>query len=166
MQNVTHAMEFDVLPLVEVTPTDVRLLRDLMNELSSQPSGLDEITLSKVLEQPSNTVFVARDQNGNVVGTLTLQFLVTLAGEHARIEDLAVAQHVRGHGIGRRLVAVALETARLRGVDHVDLTSRPSRQTANELYVQMSFKRRETNVYRYRIERNHETSSSRPDLVS
>jgi ribosomal protein S18 acetylase RimI-like enzyme len=35
-------------------------------------------------------------------------------------------------------------------VHNVDLTSRPSRQAANRLYVRMGFEQRETNVYRFR----------------
>ena len=43
----------------------------------------------------------------------------------------------------------ALEHARDAGVRNVDLTSRPSREAANRLYVRMGFEERETNVYRY-----------------
>jgi ribosomal protein S18 acetylase RimI-like enzyme len=34
-------------------------------------------------------------------------------------------------------------------VRSVDLTSRPSRDAANQLYQRLGFVRRETNVYRY-----------------
>jgi len=33
----------------------------------------------------------------------------------------------------------------------VDLTSRPSREAANRLYLKVGFEKRETNVYRYQI---------------
>ena len=35
------------------------------------------------------------------------------------------------------------------GARTVDLTSRPSREAANRLYVRMGFESRTTNVYRY-----------------
>jgi ribosomal protein S18 acetylase RimI-like enzyme len=39
------------------------------------------------------------------------------------------------------------------GAKTVDLTSRPSREAANRLYQRVGFERRDTNVYRYRLER-------------
>jgi ribosomal protein S18 acetylase RimI-like enzyme len=39
--------------------------------------------------------------------------------------------------------------ARSNGVRTVDLTSRPSREAANALYLKLGFERRETNVYRF-----------------
>jgi ribosomal protein S18 acetylase RimI-like enzyme len=152
--------DFEVVPLREPIATEVRSLRDLLSELSSKPSRLDEADLARALKYPGNTILVARDRNGDLVGTITLQVVSTLTGEHARIEDVVVAERVRGRGIGRQLVAAALESARLRDVDHVDLTSRPSRREANGLYLRMGFERRDTNVYRYRVERNSGTGYS------
>ena len=55
----------------------------------------------------------------------------------------------RGHGIGRLLNEAALDHARERGAKNVALTSRPSRESANQLYRSIGFVVRETNVYRY-----------------
>ena len=45
----------------------------------------------------------------------------------------------------------AINIARQRGVKTVDLTSRPSRQSANRLYNRLGFIQRETNIYRFEI---------------
>ena len=37
------------------------------------------------------------------------------------------------------------------GAVTVDLTSRPSREAANRLYLSLGFEVRDTNVYRYRL---------------
>jgi ribosomal protein S18 acetylase RimI-like enzyme len=42
-----------------------------------------------------------------------------------------------------------LDHARERGCITVDLTSRPSREAANNLYQKSGFTLRDTNVYRY-----------------
>jgi ribosomal protein S18 acetylase RimI-like enzyme len=47
------------------------------------------------------------------------------------------------------LTRAALDYARRAGVTNVSLTSRPSREAANRLYVRLGFERVETNVYRF-----------------
>jgi len=49
-------------------------------------------------------------------------------------------------------VAAAIERAGSVGSRTVDLTSRPSREAANRLYVRLGFESRTTNVYRYSLE--------------
>ncbi len=46
----------------------------------------------------------------------------------------------------------AVERAEALGARTVDLTSRPSREAANRLYVRMGFELRTTNVYRHNQE--------------
>ncbi len=45
----------------------------------------------------------------------------------------------------------ALDLARAEGAITVELTSRPSREAANRLYLRMGFVVRDTNVYRYTL---------------
>jgi ribosomal protein S18 acetylase RimI-like enzyme len=52
-------------------------------------------------------------------------------------------------GAGEALVQAAVERAAAVGARTVDLTSRPSREAANRLYVRMGFELRTTNVYRF-----------------
>ena len=63
-----------------------------------------------------------------------------------------VAPAARGAGVGTALVDAALARAQSEGARTVDLTSRPSREAANRLYVRQGFTRRETNVYRRTLE--------------
>jgi len=58
----------------------------------------------------------------------------------------------RGAGAGEALVAAAVARAGSIGAKTVDLTSRPSRDAANRLYVRLGFEARATNVYRYTLE--------------
>jgi len=67
----------------------------------------------------------------------------------AWIEDVVVAESARGHGVGEALNTAAIAEARRRGAVTVELTSRPSRESANRLYQRLGFVARDTNVYRY-----------------
>jgi ribosomal protein S18 acetylase RimI-like enzyme len=53
--------------------------------------------------------------------------------------------------VGEALNRAAIDEARSRGAITVELTSRPSRESANRLYLRLGFEPRETNVYRYTI---------------
>ena len=52
-------------------------------------------------------------------------------------------------GVGAALTREALQLAKSRGAQTVDLTSRPSREAANRLYRRLGFTPRDTNVYRF-----------------
>ena len=63
-----------------------------------------------------------------------------------------VDESARGAGAGEALVLAAVQRAGTVGVTSVDLTSRPSREAANRLYLRLGFEARATNVYRYNSE--------------
>lgn len=95
-------------------------------------------------------LFVAR-VDGVVLGSLTLAFYRIPTGLKAWIEDVVVDAQARGRGVGELLNRAALDEARLRGAKDVSLTSRPSREAANRLYLRLGFAARTTNVYRYTL---------------
>ena len=64
---------------------------------------------------------------------------------------MVVAESARGKGVGKMLTSEALSLANKLGAKTVDLTSRPSRKAANELYKKAGFELRESNVYRFNI---------------
>jgi ribosomal protein S18 acetylase RimI-like enzyme len=107
--------------------------------------------LERIIGSPATTLFVARDDQGTVVGSLTLAVFSAPTGVRAWVEDVVVDAGVRRAGIGAALVAAALRSANGAGVRTVDLTSRPDREAANRLYLRLGFEQRHTNVYRYRV---------------
>lgn len=56
---------------------------------------------------------------------------------------------MRGKGIARTLLLLMTELATERGIRTLDLTSRPSRESALRLYESVGLVRRETNVLRF-----------------
>ena len=83
---------------------------------------------------------------------MTLIIFQIPTGIRAWIEDVVVDSSARGRGIGKKLNSAALELAKQAGVKTVDLTSRPARKEANQLYKDIGFIQRETNVYRFSFE--------------
>jgi ribosomal protein S18 acetylase RimI-like enzyme len=145
--------EGDVLTIKEAETADTALVdaaARLIPQLSpsSPPPTLDQ--LRRIVDDPATTLLVATNGGGTaqVVGMLTLAIFMLPTGVRAWIEDVVVDDESRGAGVASALVAAALERAQEQGARTVDLTSRPDREAANRLYVQLGFARRETNVYR------------------
>ena len=130
----------------ESNPAVARALERLVPQLSRSAGPPD---LDAVLADGAVRLLVAEDDSGAIVGTLTLVVLHTPTGVHAQIEDVVVDAAARGGGHGRALTLEAIRLAKEAGARHVDLTSRPSREAANELYRSLGFVERETNAYRY-----------------
>lgn len=135
----------------EVTTELTAALITLIPQLSSSADPVTEDVLRRVLADPAITMFVAHHE-GIIVGSLTLAVFTIPTGSRAWIEDVVVDESARGLGAGEALTLAALDAAKAKGATSVDLTSRPSREAANRLYLRMGFVARETNVYRFSLE--------------
>ena len=124
----------------------------LVPHLSSSSPPPDADQLAEILANPGSTLFVARSDDGVIVGTLTLVVFRIPTGLRAWIEDVIADPDAAGLGIGEALSRAALDKARELGCRTVDLTSRPSREAANHIYKKIGFEPRETNVYRFDLD--------------
>lgn len=118
---------------------------------SNPPPSLAAV--EDMLAHEAITQFVARADDGRIVGVSTLAVFPIPTARRAWVEDVIVDGASNGQGIGRLLTEAMLERARDLGCATVDLTSRPSRKAANHLYAKVGFERRETNVYRRELGR-------------
>lgn len=130
----------------------VSAFEKLIPQLSRSNPAPDAETLRSIAESEASTLLIARDEDGTIMGSMTLAMFRIPTGLRAWIEDVVVDEDARGRGVGRLLNEHALEIARDAGATTVDLTSRPSREAANRLYQRIGFVQRETNVYRYEFE--------------
>jgi len=136
----------------DVTDVDDELIAAfdrLIPQLSKSNPSPSREQLAAIVESDASTLLIARDDDGTILGSMTLVLFRIPTGLRAWIEDVVVDAAARGRGVGRLVNERALEIARDAGATTVDLTSRPSREAANRLYRRMGFVERETNVYRY-----------------
>ncbi len=122
-------------------------LNNLVPQLSSSAAPLTIGDVEALIANPAVSVFVAKNY-GAIVGTLTLVVFPIPSGLRAWIEDVVVDEGARGLGAGAALTEAAVAESKKRGARSIDLTSRPSREVANAMYVKLGFEQRETNVYR------------------
>ena len=128
-------------------------LRQLTAELAPSAPPLSRERLQEIVSSDCCRLLVATQPAGEIAGMLILTTYAIASGRRSWIEDVVVASAARGQGIGEALVRRAVELARAAGAEAVDLTSRPSREAANRLYLRLGFQRRETNVYRIELGR-------------
>jgi ribosomal protein S18 acetylase RimI-like enzyme len=143
-------VDVDVEVLSEVTDEVVEAFERLLPQLSKTAKRLDEAALSAIVASAASTVLVARVDK-QIVGTLTLATFAIPSGVRAWIEDVVVDEASRGKQIASTLIDTAISIARQAGARTVDLTSRPSRESAGRLYERLGFVQRETRMYRYKL---------------
>jgi ribosomal protein S18 acetylase RimI-like enzyme len=127
-------------------------LQHLVPQLSRSNPGpsLDEVRA--MLGHDSVTQFVARGEDGSILGVSTLITFPIPTAVRAWVEDVIVDEASNNQGIGRLLVDAMVDRARQHGAKTLDLTSRPSREAAHHLYLKAGFDVRDTNVYRLTLD--------------
>jgi GNAT superfamily N-acetyltransferase len=106
------------------------------SDLEPYHRALDEITAGDA------TVLVAETDGGDVVGTCQLivfRHLQSRGGRCAEIESVHVHPDHRSQGIGRDLMAAAIEEARRLGCYRIQLTSNAERGEAHRFYEALGF---------------------------
>lgn len=143
-------MDVEVEVLNEVTDEVVEAFGRLLPQLSTTAKPLDTAKLSAIAASSASTVLLARLDN-QIVGTLTLVTFRIPSGVRAWIEDVIVDEAFRGRQIATTLIDEAIKLAVQAEARTVDLSSRPSRESAGRLYERVGFEQRETRMYRYKL---------------
>jgi len=127
-------------------------VRRLVPQLSASADAPGAHEIEGIISAPATTLLLARDEDDRIIGMLTLALFRIPTGTRAWIEDVVVDEAARGKGAGEALTREAIALAEQAGARTVDLTSRPEREGANQMYEKIGFRPRGTNVYRYALE--------------
>ncbi len=94
-----------------------------------------------MLNLPQYAIFVAQDEQGQIVGLLTASARWTLwhKGPCAIIEELVVDEAARGQGAGRALIQAAIEWAKAQACSEVEVSTGMDNTAAQALYRQLGF---------------------------
>lgn len=136
--------------LTHIDDTVSKAFEKLIPQLTGRNSYPSREELQKILQTGNSFIFVAREGD-EILGTLSLVVYKIPTGKKAWIEDVVVDENARGKGVAALLVNHALDMARAKGIEKVDLTSTPARTAANKLYQKLGFGKRDTNVYRFTL---------------
>jgi RimJ/RimL family protein N-acetyltransferase len=134
-------------------PGDAQGLKQLGDEVAAEPEGwlatsdgwrsaADERRYLRAIRRfPHAAVFVAEAEDGSVVGRLSIARDQHPASRHVADLGLMVAQSHRRRGVGRALLAAAVEWARTQDVQKLELHVFPHNEAAIALYEQFGFVR-------------------------
>lgn len=108
-------------------------------DLQVSPGQIEE-SLRKMADSHAYQVLLAEEQ-GQVVGLLSLSFRHTLfhPALSAFIDELVVEQSHRRRGVGRQLVAEAIERCRAAGCCEIEVSTERSNEAAQKFYRQHGF---------------------------
>ncbi|REJ04678.1 GNAT family N-acetyltransferase [Microbacterium bovistercoris] len=137
----------EVEVLREIRDPDAEDLASLLAQLSATAT-FDRGRFDAIVAHDATEILVAR-ADGRIVGMATFVSLPLPSGLRGHVEDVAVDGAMRGRGIARMLLTRMTELATERGLRTLDLTSRPSRESALRLYESVGFVPRETNLLRF-----------------
>lgn len=108
-------------------------------------------SLKKSLVHPATEVFVL-EEDSQVIGTATLSHrALPHYGLVGYIDDVVVDPRYQRRGFGTKLTVHCINVAKQKGCKRIELTSRPSKTEANQMYTKLGFEQRETNAYVLKI---------------
>lgn len=122
----------------------------LLGQLTTRSISFSEADYRALIASSNNPLFLLED-DGGVIGMLTVGVYLSPTGSKAWIEDVVVDDLFRGRGLGRKLVAHAIDYCKSQNINTLMLTSNPKRVAANALYQSLGFERKETNVYKMNL---------------
>lgn len=132
----------------EVNTEIVQAIQHLFPQLTQYSPIPDEDAIQKMVFSQASSLWIARNEDGFIIGMLSLAIYRTTTGIHAWIEDVVVDQKARRQGVARQLTQAAVKFAQQNEAKAVNLTSRPERKAANQLYQKLGFELVNTNLYR------------------
>lgn len=132
---------YRVIHLRQALATDADAIVRLLDALGYPGTGpFIRDRIARLIVHPDECLLVAVD-GARVVGVISLHFIpqLALAGDFCRISYLCVDGSARGGGIGAMLEARAVELARARGCDRVELHCHERRAGAHRFYARQGY---------------------------
>ena len=135
---------------------DLDVLRDidhLLKHLVHDPKTYKHVpmrTFREIVVDKNIVLVIARDGT-RTVGIGLLLIVTKFRGRYGYVEDMMVDEEYRGRGIGKAIAEYLIELAKKRKIKTLELSTRPSRIPANNLYKKLGFQYKETNVYRMQL---------------
>ena len=134
-----------------VNPELMQAIQNLFPQLTKYSPVPDDMAIIEIVNSQASSLWIAKNAECDIVGMLSLAIYRTTTGVHAWIEDMVVDQHFRRQGIAEQLTMAAIDYVRKNRAKAISLTSRPSREAANQLYLNIGFQLVETNLYRMNL---------------
>ncbi len=138
MATIRPAAPADLEALVRLLGVLFSLEADFRPDDARQRRGL-----LRMLEDPARRLVLVAEEEGAVIGMVTVQLVVSTAegGDAGLVEDMVVDEAHRGAGLGRRLLEAAEAWARARGATRLQLLADVTNAPALAFYDRLGWAR-------------------------
>lgn len=136
----------------KVTKEVLQVFNDLVNVLSPGKGIFDHSQFQELIDNPLLDMYFL-EVEGKIVGMGSLHYVKTPVKKSAWLESMVVHPEHQRKGYGKKITNHIISEARKKGVNYIELTSRPSRVAANIFYQKMNFELRNTGVYRLKLKK-------------
>ncbi|HUC37913.1 MAG TPA: GNAT family N-acetyltransferase [Acidimicrobiales bacterium] len=121
-----------------------RLLHDFNTEFGEPTPTPGEVAdRFRMLLESGDTAVLLTGPGPDGIAVLRFRPSIWSSGLECYLAELYVTPDRRGGGLGRALMEAAIDTARQRGADHMDLGTSEDDVVARRLYERMGFTNRE-----------------------
>src|SRR3989344_7756611 len=131
----------EIVRLTEESEEALSDINDLLRQLVYDPTTYNAVSagaLRDIIDNKGTVVVIARNEE-LIIGIGILFIVHKFRGRYAYIEDMIVDEAYRGQGIGKQILDELIEAARRESVETIELSTRPSRIPANNLYKKAGF---------------------------
>ncbi len=137
--SIRKASQADLAAIVAMLADDALGAK---REDASPPLNARYIDAFNAIESDPNQLLAVVEQDEHVIGCLQLSFIPGLSRKgmwRGQIESVRIASNIRGGGVGRQMIAWAIDKCRERGCGLVQLTTDKSRADALRFYQSLGF---------------------------
>lgn len=124
-------------------PAIVALLADdVLGAAREKPDSPEYQRAFDAIGQDANQLLVVAHRGPQIVGCVQISFIPGLSRQgmwRGQLESVRIAATERGSGLGRAMIAWAIEQCRSRGCGLVQLTTDTSREDALRFYESLGF---------------------------
>ncbi len=126
------------------TPEDAEQVADLLIAFrdwwgsSTPPDDVFRDTVAKLVHDPNTEYLLADEDKG--VAQLRYRLSAWTGVEDCWLEDVYVTDAARGTGLGKALTQAAIDRARERGCQRIELDVNEQNTRAHDLYVALGFR--------------------------
>jgi len=130
--------------VVKLVSYDLPALATLYEELTGRPTDLEAMRANH-REMESNQDYIllgVKTENGDLVGSalgIVCRDIIDQCKPWMVVENVIVAGHARGQGVGKLLMNALEDIARSRGCSYINLTSSIKRPDAHHFYEAIGY---------------------------
>lgn len=141
-------MTFNILQKEDTTPEVSKQIHELFQVLNAD---IDQWDIERIMAQGNEFILACCWENDKLTGMASLATYKAISGYKGIVEDVVVAESMRGKGIGRKLMEMLLLEGKRLQLSEILLFSGHHRKPAIALYKSLGFNQKNSGMYTLKL---------------